>query len=57
MVNKDVTLTDSAALKEHTRLKRGLETLQMLQACNFLSASLRDTQVLSMEALSLHHTR
>lgn len=31
--------------------------IQRLQACSFLSASFRDTQVLSMEALSLHHTR
>lgn len=57
MGNKDMTLTDSGALKEHARLKRVTEPLQRLQACSFLSASLRDTQVLSMEALSLHHTR
>lgn len=31
--------------------------LQRLQAWSFWSASFRDTQVLSMEALSLHHTR
>lgn len=31
--------------------------LQRVQAWSFLSASFRDTQVLSMEALSLHHTR
>lgn len=30
---------------------------QMVQAWSFLSATLRATQVLSMDALSLHHTR
>lgn len=57
MGSTDMTLTDSWAVKEHERLKEGLGSLQRLQACSFLSASLSDTQVLSMEALSLHHTK
>lgn len=36
---------------------RNHASVQRLQAWSFLSASFRDTQVLSMDALSLHHTR
>lgn len=35
---------------------RNHASAQRLQAWSFLSASFRDTQVLSMDALSLHHT-